>query len=393
MNMNEKPVFDYPLFKMGFRVFFALAGLSALALLALWNSLSNGSLHLGHYFSGNAWHAHEMLFGYTAAVIAGFLLTAVKNWTGEITTTPDQLAGLSLLWLYGRVLPFYAELLPDALIAAVDVAFLPSLAYFLVRPILKAQQFTNLLFVGLLLVMAIANGLIHAQELGFSASSAGLGMNLVLAIIVLMILVIAGRVFPFFTERGLSGVVCIRNPMLDVVACGLSLSVFVLMMSDISGILLTLVALAAAVANLLRVSAWYDARIWYVPLLWVLYVGYGWLILGFVLVALSAFQWVMPVLALHAFTLGGIGVLTLGMMARVTLGHTGRVLRASNIMALAFLMLNLAGLIRVILPAVLPDWYSGFVWAASYGWLAAFSLFVYHYLPMLLATRVDGQQG
>lgn len=391
--MNEKPVFDYPLFKMGFRVFFALAGLSALALLALWNSLSNGSLHLGHYFSGNAWHAHEMLFGYTAAVIAGFLLTAVKNWTGEITTTPDQLAGLSLLWLYGRVLPFYAELLPDALIAAVDVAFLPSLAYFLVRPILKAQQFTNLLFVGLLLVMAIANGLIHAQELGFSASSAGLGMNLVLAIIVLMILVIAGRVFPFFTERGLSGVVCIRNPMLDVVACGLSLSVFVLMMSDISGILLTLVALAAAVANLLRVSAWYDARIWYVPLLWVLYVGYGWLILGFVLVALSAFQWVMPVLALHAFTLGGIGVLTLGMMARVTLGHTGRVLRASNIMALAFLMLNLAGLIRVILPAVLPDWYSGFVWAASYGWLAAFSLFVYHYLPMLLATRVDGQQG
>ncbi|MEY4718563.1 MAG: hypothetical protein RL563_1181 [Pseudomonadota bacterium] len=391
--MNEKPVFDYPLFKMGFRVFFALAGLSALALLALWNSLSNGSLHLGHYFSGNAWHAHEMLFGYTAAVIAGFLLTAVKNWTGEITTTPDQLAGLSLLWLYGRVLPFYAELLPDALIAAVDVAFLPSLAYFLVRPILKAQQFTNLLFVGLLLVMAIANGLIHAQELGFSASSAGLGMNLVLAIIVLMILVIAGRVFPFFTERGLSGVVCIRNPMLDVVACGLSLSVFVLMMSDISGILLTLVALAAAVANLLRVSAWYDARIWYVPLLWVLYVGYGWLILGFVLVALSAFQWVIPVLALHAFTLGGIGVLTLGMMARVTLGHTGRVLRASNIMALAFLMLNLAGLIRVILPAVLPDWYSGFVWAASYGWLAAFSLFVYHYLPMLLATRVDGQQG
>lgn len=391
--MNEKPVFDYPLFKMGFRVFFALAGLSALALLALWNSLSNGSLHLGHYFSGNVWHAHEMLFGYTAAVIAGFLLTAVNNWTGQATTSPDQLAGLSLLWVYGRVLPFYAELLPDALIAAVDFAFLPSLAYFLVRPILKSQKYTNLLFVGLVLVMAIANGLIHAQELGFSASSAGLGMNLVLAIVVLMILVIAGRVFPFFTERGLSGVVCIRNPMLDVVACGLSLSVFVLMMSDISGILLTLVALAAAVANLLRVSAWYDARIWYVPLLWVLYVGYGWLILGFVLVALSAFQWVMPVLALHAFTLGGIGVLTLGMMARVTLGHTGRVLRASNIMALAFLMLNLAGLIRVILPAVLPDWYSGFVWAASYGWLAAFSLFVYHYLPMLLATRVDGQQG
>ena len=391
--MTDKPVFDYPLFAMGFRVFFALAGLSALALLALWNSISNGSLHLEHYFPGTLWHAHEMLLGYATAVIAGFLLTAVRNWTGQPTTTPDQLAGLSFLWLYGRVLPFYAELLPDALIAAVDVAFLPSLAYIIAKPILKTQQVKNLMFVGLVLAMALANGLMHAQVLGFSESTANLGLNLMLAIIVLMILVIAGRVFPFFTERGLSGVVCIRNPMLDVVACTLSLAVFVLWMLDFGGGLLMLFAVAAALVNILRVSAWYDARIWYVPLLWVLYIGYGWLILGFVLIALSAYQWVSPSLALHAFTLGGIGVLTLGMMARVTLGHTGRALKASNVMALAFLMLNLAALVRVILPALLPDWYGGLVLVSSYAWLAAFSLFVYHHLPMLTAIRADGQPG
>jgi len=390
---TDKPVFDYPLFAMGFRAFFALAGLSALALLALWNSLSNGALHLEHYFPGSVWHAHEMLIGYSGAVIAGFLLTAVRNWTGIATTTPDQLAGLSFLWLYGRVLPFYAGLLPDALIAAVDVAFLPCLAYTVAKPLLKIQQYKNLMFVALVLAMACANVLMHAQVLGLSESSAGLGLMLAVSIIVSMILVIAGRVFPFFTERGLSGVVCIRNPMLDVVACALSLTVFVLWMLEIGDIVLALSAIVAALVNVLRISAWYDARIWYVPLLWVLYVGYAWLILGFVLIALSAYQWVAPSLALHAFTLGGIGVLTLGMMARVTLGHTGRSLKASNVMAVAFLLLNLSALLRVVFPALLPANYGSWVLVSSYAWLAAFSLFVYHHLPMLSTTRVDGQPG
>lgn len=391
--MTKKPVFDYPLFAMGFRVFFALAGLSALALLALWNGMSNGSLHLEHYFSGSLWHAHEMLLGYTTAVIAGFLLTAVRNWTGSDTTAPDQLAGLSFLWLYGRVLPFYAGLLPDFLIALVDFAFLPSLAYIVAKPILQTRQFKNLMFVAMLLAMALANGLMHAQALDWVESTATLGLNLAVAIIVMMILVMAGRVFPFFTERGLSGVVCIRNPLLDVVAAATGFSVFLLLMMDVSGFLLALMAIAAFVVNSLRVSGWYDSRIWYVPLLWVLFIGYGWLILGFALIALSAYQWLPPSLALHAFTLGGIGILTLGMMARVALGHTGRVLKASNIMALAFLLLNIAALLRVLLPALLPDWYGGFVFVSSYAWLAAFSLFVYHYLPMLSAPRADGLQG
>ncbi|AEG01019.1 NnrS family protein [Methylomonas methanica] len=391
--MRNKPVFDYPLFAMGFRAFFALAGLSALALIAVWNSLSNGTLHIDNYFPSAYWHAHEMLLGYSTAVIAGFLLTAVRNWTDTETTSPDQLAALCFLWIYGRVLPFYSELVPDLLIAAVDFAFLPALAFFVSKPMLKTGNFKNLIFTALLLLMAAGNALMHAQILGYSETSAMLGMNLVVTLIVMMILVIAGRVFPFFTERGLSGVICIRNPGLDVATILVSLGVFILLMLGVSGLLLLLIAIAAVALNAIRVSAWYNSRIWFVPLLWVLYVGYGWVILGFGLVALSAYGWVLPALALHAFTVGGIGILTLGMMARVSLGHTGRALKASNAMALAFMLINLAALTRVLFPALLPAWYGGFVLASSYCWLAAFSLFAYQFLPILSSPRADGQTG
>ncbi len=391
--MNNKAVFDYPLFAMGFRAFFALAGLSALGLIAVWNAVSSGSLHMDNYYPAAGWHAHEMLLGYTSAVIAGFLLTAVRNWTGIQTVSPNQLAALSLLWIYGRVTPFYSELLPDTLIAAVDFAFLPALAYFVGKPLVKTANHKNFLFIGLLLLMMLGNGLMHAQILGALETGFLVGLNLVVTVIVVMILVMAGRVFPFFTERGLSGVICIRNQALDMAAIAAGLLVFVLLMAHVSGLLLALAGVAAVVLNSLRVSGWYSPKIWFVPLLWVLYVGYAWLILGFGLLALSAYALVTPVLAMHAFTVGGIGVLTLGMMARVALGHTGRALKASNAMAIAFLVINLATLLRVMFPALLPGWYGGFVTASVYAWLAAFSLFAYYYLPILSAPRVDGEPG
>ncbi|MDD1641209.1 MAG: NnrS family protein, partial [Methylococcaceae bacterium] len=137
----------------------------------------------------------------------------------------------------------------------------------------------------------------------------------------------------------------------------------------------------------------YVQRIWYVPLLWILYAGYGWIILGFVLTALSAYTLVLPSLALHAFTLGGIGVLTLGMMARVSLGHTGRALKVSNAMAIAFVLINLAALLRVLLPIALPSWYSIIIYGSTLSWLAAFSLFMFVYAPILTNPRIDGQEG
>ncbi len=388
--MNTQKIFDTPLFNLGFRAFFALAGFAALFLVLLWNAMFKGSHALVNYFSPNEWHAHEMLLGYSVAVIAGFLLTAVKNWTGEPSITGDKLAGLCLLWLYGRILPFYSGLLPDSIIALVDFAFLPVLAYRISQPILKTKNYHNLLFVGILLILALGNAIIHADKLGLCKQGAT-GLLLVIATLMILILVVAGRVFPFFTERGLTGVLIIRNPLLDQLAIASALIVFGLQLLHISGTLLAIAALAAAGINIARVCGWYNRKIWYVPLLWVLYVGYGWIILGFLATVLSVYGVVSSTLALHAFTLGGIGVLSLGMMARVSLGHTGRALKASNAIALAFVLLNLAAIFRVLLPMVLPTWYNGFMYLTTLSWLTAFALFVFVYTPILTAVREDGQ--
>ena len=391
--MNTHKIFDTPLLGLGFRVFFALAGLSALVLIVLWNAIFKGTLSVDNYFSNNYWHAHEMLLGYSVAVIAGFLLTAVKNWTGKPTLTGDKLAGLALLWLYGRILPFYAGLLPDAFIALIDFAFLPVLAYQTSKPIMQAKHFKSLIFIGLLLLLTLGNGLIHAEILGLCQNTAWIGIQLVIATLIILILIIAGRVFPFFTERGLHGTLIIKNPLLDALSIGSAVAVFALQLSAVSGTLLALTAIFAVIVNTARLSGWYVQRIWYVPLLWILYTGYAWIILGFILTALSAYAWVLPSLALHAFTLGGIGVLTLGMMARVSLGHTGRVLRLSNAMAIGFVLINLAALLRVLVPLALPNWYNLIIYGSTLAWLTAFSLFMFVYAPILTSARIDGQEG
>lgn len=391
--MKSQPIFDYPLFALGFRAFFALAGLAALILIVFWNAIFNGTLTSEHYFSNNYWHAHEMLLGYAVAVIAGFLLTAVKNWTGKQTLTGDPLANLCLLWLYGRILPFYAGLLPDALIALVDFSFLPVLAYQVSKPIIEAKQYRNLFFIGLLLLLALSNGMIHLEMLGLQPNSAATGIQLAVATIIILILIIAGRVFPFFTERGIPGTLIIRNPLLDNVSVASAVIVFALQLFGISGTLLALAAVAAVIVNIARLSGWYVQRVIYVPLLWVLYAGYGWVILGFLLTVLSAYSLVSPSLALHAFTLGGIGVLTLGMMARVSLGHTGRAMKASNAIAVAFVLINVAALFRVLLPIAMPGWYETLIYISTLSWLAAFSLFVFVYGPILTTARIDGQEG
>jgi uncharacterized protein involved in response to NO len=391
--MNTQKIFDTPLFGLGFRVFFALAGLSALILIVLWNAIFKGTFTADNYFATSYWHAHEMLLGYSVAVIAGFLLTAVKNWTGKPTLTGDKLAGLALLWLYGRILPFYAGLLPDAFIAFIDFAFLPLLAYQISKPIMQARHFRSLVFIGLLLLLTLGNGLIHAEILGLCQNTAWTGIQLVVAVIIILILVLAGRVFPFFTERGLHGTLIIKNPLLDALSIGSAVAVFALQLSAVSGAFLALAAIFAVIVNSARLSGWYVHRIWYVPLLWILYTGYGWIILGFILTALSAYSWVLPSLALHAFTLGGIGVLTLGMMARVSLGHTGRALRVSNAMAIGFVLINVAALLRVLLPLALPNWYNLLIYGSTLSWLAAFSLFMFVYAPILNSARIDGQEG
>ena len=385
--MNNKPVFEYPLFAMGFRVFFALAGLSALALIAVWNRIFNGALHLDNYFPVALWHAHEMLLGFTSAVLAGILLTALKNVSKSAVINSDQLAALSFVWIYGRVVPFYSDLLPDVLIAGIDFAFLPLLMFWLIKPILNTGSYKYFAYLLLVLLMAVGNALIHAQVLGFTVLSADLGVNLEIALIVVGLVFSAGWVLPAVMERSLSGVIYIQNPLLDVVAVALSIVAFLFLIFDISGFLLALTALIALVVNMVRMVTWFDRRILFVPMLWVLYLGYAWLVLGFGLLALAAYQVVAVSVALHAFAVGGIAALSLGLMSRLAVGQVGRALKASNVMAIAFILINFAALFLVLLPAVLPNWYGGFVVIASYSWLAAFSLFVFYYAPSLLESE------
>ncbi len=392
--MNPPNTQSYPLLALGFRPFFGLAALSALILMYLWKSIYEGTgpVH-ANYFNPVYWHAHEMLLGYTPAVIAGFLLTAVGNWTGKVVLSGGKLAGLSLLWLYGRILPFYSGLLPDGLIAIVDTAFLPVLAIVITKPLIAAKQYRNLVFALLLLLLFVSNSLVHGEILGLTSNTAWVGLKLAVATVIILILVIAGRIFPFFTERGLPGTFAIRNPQLDVGAVASAALAFGLQLSGANGFMLASASVLAGLLNIARAAGWYTQKIWYVPLLWVLYTGYGWIIAGFLLTALSAYSLVLPSLALHAFTLGGIGVLTLGMMARVALGHTGRRLTASNTIAVGFAVLNIDAVVRIFLPIVIPAWYGSVINISILIWMTAFFLFIYEYAPILSSPRVDGKAG
>ena len=234
------------------------------------------------------------------AVIAGFLLTAVRNWTDIDTPRGRTLAGLALLWLAGRVAPFALGILPRPVIALIDLAFLPMLTLALAGPLVRARQHHNLLFVPLLLTMAIANLLVHIQAWKGGTHLALTGLNLGIDLVAVLIVVMGGRVLPFFMERGLPGVRIAAQPRLDQAA---RWSVVALLVADLLGTqagLTGAVALLAAVSNALRLAGWYHRRMWSVSLLWVLQAGYAWLVVGFALKSLAATGLISPLLELHA---------------------------------------------------------------------------------------------
>ena len=378
-------------FGLGFRPFFLLAGLSAVVLIVLWLSSWHGATsHAAQYYGHIHWHSHEMLFGFATAVIAGFLLTAVRNWTGRRTPDGLPLALLTLLWLLGRVLPWLTAS-PAALNALIDLAFLPALAAVLSPALWQGANRTNRLFVPLLLAMAFANALVHAQALGWSTASADRGIALMLDLVLLLLIFVGGRVMPFFTEKAIAGARPKRRPAIEAAGVGAVLLLAALHLAGLSGWPVALVLLVAGATQALRLAGWYDRRVWSIPILWVLYTGYAWLAVGLSLVGLSEMGWFAHSPAVHALTMGTLGVFTLGMMARVALGHTGRVMRSATSVNLAFVLANLAAGVRVFGPAFLPTWYVSWVLLAGALWVAAFAIFAWVYTPILLRPRADGR--
>lgn len=379
-------------FALGFRPFFLFAGIGAVLLLALWLLVYHGTLAAPGYYGGVAWHGHEMLFGYAVAVVAGFLLTAVRNWTGIQTPRYRPLAGLTLLWLLGRVVPF-VPMVPGWLVAAIDFSLLPLLALGIAVPLFKSRQPSNIPFVFILLALAVANGLFHAELLGWAEGTLQAGIRLAVGLLVLLIAVMGGRVIPFFIERGLPGVRNRNWPWLEIPAI---VSALLFVLADLfvpgSGVAVV-VSFAAAAIHLLRVAGWYHHRMWGVSLLWVLFVGYLWVGIGLLLHALAGLGLVNPMLALHAFAVGAVGILTLGMMARVAIGHTGRMMQAHPLMGWSFALVTLAALVRVVVPMFFPALYLRWIDVAGLLWLLAFVAFVVIYFPILTKPRVDGQEG
>ena len=378
------------IFALGFRPFFLLAGWFAILLMAFWVPVFVGGVASDIYYAQIDWHSHEMIFGYTVAVIAGFLLTAVRNWTNTPTPSGLPLAGMGALWLIARILPILVAIFPRWLIAAADLAFLPTFAIGIAVPLLKNNEKQNLIFLPLLAVLWSADLLVHADVLGLAPNLARKGVFLGLDVIILVIVIMGGRVIPFFTERALS-VVLKRWRIVEWLS---PVSVILFLVAELfrpDSVTSASLAALAACANGARLAGWYTPRYWRVPLLWVLHLGYGWIVVGFYLKAGTALGLVPPQFTIHAFTVGGIGVLTLGMMARVSLGHTGRPLKVGAAMTSAFVLINLAAVGRGLLPPFFPQFFSQLIVASGAFWIAAFTIFIIVYTPILIQPRVDGR--
>lgn len=378
------------LFNLGFRPFFLFGALSALVLMLIWLiMLSTGQVTQDYYQLSYIWHGHEMLFGYSVAIIAGFLLTAVKNWTSQQTPHGSWLAIIFAVWVAGRIMPFTA--LPTVLIAAVDMLFLPLVILGIAIPIIRSGNHRNLLFIVILSVMTLANGLMHAQLLGYTENTLLQGMQLQLGLIILIIMILGGRVIPFFTERALGNFTTRKFTWLEYFTPAITVA---WLGSHFSGYLQlagVLAALAAA-SQFLRLYGWFHPRLLRNPLLWILQLAYLFIPLGFALYAASVFTGISPYLSTHAFAAGAIGSITIGMMARVSLGHTGRPLKLTNWVKVGFGFMILSGLIRCLLPLA-PELYTVALHASATFWVIAWALFLIPYSPILLQPRLDGQYG
>jgi len=380
----------WPLLRLGFRPFYLLTALLACLSVPVWAGVFTGYWSLKLELAPLLWHAHEMLFGFAAGVVAGFLLTAVKAWTGVQTPRGAFLGTLAVIWLAARIAALVA---PYPVFAGLDMAFLPIVAAALLRVLLKAGNKRNIPLISLLVLMAAANLVFHLSVLGAVDVPAIAPLYAQLALIIMVICVMTGRVVPMFTKNVTPGLVLniparFEQALLAVTAVTLALwvlgapSTWVLVASAL-----------AAVFHAIRLALWKPQVTFKRPILWILHLSYAWMPLGFALLAMAQLGWVALTMAVHAFAVGVIGGLIIGMVTRTARGHTGRPLQASRAEVLAYAMVMLAAVVRVLVPAIHPAWYAGAVDVAACMWALAFAIYLVIYTPWLTQTRLDGKDG
>jgi len=382
------PARGFALWNLGFRPFYLLASLFSALSIALWTAQSAGWLSVA-YLQGQLWHGHEMLFGFTLAVVAGFLLTAVRAWTGQPTPAGAPLMTLAALWVAGRIL----VLTPYGGAAAlVNAAFPLALAVAIGIPLVRSRNARNYFFIGLLAAMAALVAALHLALLGIAVLPPRLDLVLGLDVMLFIMAVMGGRVIPMFTNNGVPGAGATRHPLVEKLALG---SVLALAIADLLQLPLPLVAaiaLFAAAAHGVRLGMWRSWRTLAAPLVWILHAAYAWIIVHLALRALGAMGWVGESPAIHALTVGAIGGLTLGMMTRTARGHTARPLTADRFELAMFVLVQTAAIVRVF-GGMMPIAYMASVQFASLLWSAAFGLYAVRYWPVLTRPRLDGKPG
>lgn len=382
-----------PLWRLAFRPFFLGGCLLALIAIPLWLIALSGKLGWQPAGGWLAWHRHELLFGFGLAIVGGFLLTAVQNWTGRPGLSGNRLAALALLWLAGRLAWLAAA--PWPVLAALELGFPLALAVVMGRTLWQVRQTRNYPLVALLLLLTLVDGLAIA---GLATANDAWQRQAVLGglwLVAGMMGLIGGRVIPFFTQRGLGRAEQVAPwPWLDWLLLGASALVALLHATGLAltpngliGVLFALLAIGHGV----RLVRWHDRGLWRVPLLWSLHLAYAWLLLACAGMALWHLGVALnPSLAVHCLSVGAMAGLILAMIARVSLGHTGRPLQPPKGMTLAFILLNVAGLSRVFLVSV--NTHAG-MGLAALCWALAFAVFVWQYGPMLMRARLDGHPG
>jgi uncharacterized protein involved in response to NO len=378
------------LFTRGFRPFFLAAGLWAAGALALWIVMFATGTELPSRFDPLTWHIHEMLFGFVMAAIAGFLLTAIPNWTGRLPVGGSPLALLAGLWLLGRIACLISALVPAWIGVVADLSFPVALVGVVTREIVAGRNWRNLAVVAPVSVLGIANLLMHLEANGVAVLS-GLGWRLGIAAIIVLISLMAGRIVPSFTRNWLAkrpgtdlpaGHGWIDRIALGILPAGLIGWAFLPAFRPV-GLLLVL----GAAFNLWRLLRWRGIATIAEPLLLVLHVGYAWLVLGAALLGLTLLGADVPqTAAIHALTAGAIGTMILAMMTRVTRGHTGRDLSAGRVTSLIYVLVTLAAITRVA-AAFGATWTMPLLIASACLWIAAFAGFALSYGPMLILPR------
>jgi uncharacterized protein involved in response to NO len=378
--------------QLGFRPFFLLGSLFGMAAIFIWLLIWFGTLAPRGHLDPIIWHSHEMIYGFTTAVIAGFALTASQNWTGKRGVHGLKLKIALSVWALGRVLLMTLSH-PNLISALMDLGFYPLLGCYMFPYLQDQEMKTERVFFLYFVLFFTGNLLVHLESFGLIHGFAYRGIIFGLNTIILMIIFMGGRVIPFFTESSLAR----RQPrtfksveyLSHITAWAFLISSFFIRES----VLCAIIAFSAACVHLIRLWGWQVPRIRRVPLIWILHIAYLWITFGFFLSGLVSLGIVPSGSAVHAFAIGGIGVMTYGMMTRVSLGHTGRTLRPHVGIVIGYYLLNVSALIRVLGPLIYAAGYSYSILVSGSLWLVAFILFVIIYLPILIAPRIDGKPG